>query len=134
MNVKNPIIRILLILLVAALFTFAAVGGLLHRLDQWAEDALFQHPSATSGNVVVVGIDEEALDEYGPFQNWDRTIMAKALAALAKDEDNLPCVVALAATYQEIHSVKWTVRIALYYTVTALLLACVAYHIGLLIW
>ena len=47
---------------------------------------------------------------------------------------NLPCVVALAATYQEIHSVKRTLKIAAYYTVTALLLSCIAYHVGLLIW
>ena len=47
---------------------------------------------------------------------------------------NMPCVVALAATYQEIHSAKWTARIAVYYTVTALLLAAIVYYIGLLIW
>ncbi|MCR5616540.1 MAG: ferrous iron transport protein B [Saccharofermentans sp.] len=47
---------------------------------------------------------------------------------------NMPCIVALAATYQETHSVKWTSIIGLYYTVTALILAGIAYHIGLLIW
>ena len=46
----------------------------------------------------------------------------------------MPCIVALAATYQETHSAKWTTLIALYYTIGALLIACVAYHIGLLIW
>ena len=58
----------------------------------------------------------------------------EALAFIFAITFNLPCVVALAATYQEIHSVKWTAKIALYYTVTALLLGCIAYHIGLLIW
>jgi ferrous iron transport protein B len=58
----------------------------------------------------------------------------EALAFIFAVTFNLPCVVALAATYQEIHSVKWTAKIALYYTATALLLACAAYHIGLLIW
>jgi ferrous iron transport protein B len=46
----------------------------------------------------------------------------------------MPCVVALAATYQETDSVKWTARIAAYYTATALILAMIVYHIGLLIW
>jgi ferrous iron transport protein B len=58
----------------------------------------------------------------------------EALAFIFAITFNLPCVVALAATYQEIHSAKWTARIAAYYTVGALLLSCVAYHIGLLIW
>ena len=39
---------------------------------------------------------------------------------------NLPCLVALAATYQEIHSVKWTAKIALYYTGLSLVLAFIA--------
>lgn len=58
----------------------------------------------------------------------------EALAFIFAITFNLPCVVALAATYQEIHSVKWTAKIALYYTVSALLLGCIAYHIGTLIW
>ena len=58
----------------------------------------------------------------------------EALAFIFAITFNLPCVVALAATYQEIHSVKWTVRIALYYIATSLLLACAAYHIGLFIF
>jgi len=58
----------------------------------------------------------------------------EALAFIFAITFNMPCVVALAATYQEIHSVKWTARIAIYYTVGALLLAAIAYHIGLAIW
>lgn len=81
----------------------------------------------------------QAMSGAGAAANLSELLLAnvtkpEALAFIFAVTFNLPCVVALAATYQEIHSVKWTVRIALYYTVTALLLACVAYHIGLLIW
>lgn len=58
----------------------------------------------------------------------------EALAFIFAITFNMPCIVALAATYQETHSAKWTTLIALYYTFGALILACVAYHIGLLIW
>ncbi|MBR4224009.1 MAG: ferrous iron transport protein B [Oscillospiraceae bacterium] len=58
----------------------------------------------------------------------------EALAFIFAITFNVPCVVALAATYQEIHSAKWTAKIAAYYTATSLLLACIAYHIGMLIW
>ena len=58
----------------------------------------------------------------------------EALAFIFAITFNMPCIVALAATYQETHSAKWTTLIALYYTIGALIIACVAYHIGLLIW
>ena len=58
----------------------------------------------------------------------------EALAFIFAMSFNMPCVVALAATYQETHSAKWTARIAGYYTLTALLLAMITYHIGVLIW
>ncbi|MCR5279797.1 MAG: ferrous iron transport protein B [Lachnospiraceae bacterium] len=58
----------------------------------------------------------------------------EALALIFAMTFNMPCIVALAATYQETHSVKWTARIALYYTAVALILAGIAYYVGLLIW
>lgn len=58
----------------------------------------------------------------------------EALAFIFALTFNLPCVVALASTYQEIRSVKWTAKIAGYYIISALVLSCVAYHIGLVIW
>lgn len=59
---------------------------------------------------------------------------AEALAFMFAVTFNIPCVMALASTYQESHSLKWTVIIALYYIVMALLLSFVVYHVGLLIF
>ena len=58
----------------------------------------------------------------------------EALAFIFAITFNMPCIVALAATYQETHSAKWTAIIGLYYTFTAMILSCIAYHVGLLIW
>ena len=58
----------------------------------------------------------------------------EALAFIFAITFNMPCVVALAATYQETASAKWTAKIAAYYTVGALVLSSIVYHIGLLIW
>ncbi len=58
----------------------------------------------------------------------------EALALIFAMTFNMPCIVALAATYQETHSAKWTAIIAVYYTVVALLLAGAAYYIGMLIF
>ena len=81
----------------------------------------------------------EAMSGAARAANLNELLLAnvtrpEALAFIFAITFNMPCVVALAATYQEIHSVKWTAKIALYYTATALLLSCIAYHIGQLIF
>lgn len=58
----------------------------------------------------------------------------EALAFLFAFFFNMPCLMALAATAQETHSMKWTIRIAAYYILSALILAFVAYHVGLIIF
>ena len=59
---------------------------------------------------------------------------AEGLAFIFAISFNMPCVSALAATARETHSVKWTAKIGVFYTLAALLVACVVYHIGLLIF
>ena len=86
----------LLIALAAALaVTLIAVSGALRRLDKWAQDRLFQRPSPTSPDIVIIGIDEKALTELGPYYTWDRNIIASALEKLGADPDRLPAVVAV---------------------------------------
>ena len=59
---------------------------------------------------------------------------AEGLAFIFAISFNMPCVSALAATARETHSVKWTFKIGVFYTLAALLIACVVYHIGLLVF
>ena len=59
---------------------------------------------------------------------------AEGLAFIFSISFNMPCVSALAATARETHSVKWTAKIGVFYTVAALLISCVVYHIGLLVF
>ena len=55
---------------------------------------------------------------------------AEALAFIFACTFNIPCVMALSTTYRESHSLKWTVRVALFYFVCALLLSCAVYHVA----
>lgn len=59
---------------------------------------------------------------------------AQGLAFIFAISFNMPCVSALAATARETHSVKWTAKIGVFYTVAALIVSCIVYHIGLLIF
>ena len=84
-----------LVLIAALLVTLIIASGALHRVDKWAQDWLFQRPGAPSGDIVVIGIDEAAFDALGPYQTWDRSVMAAAPEALAADPDSLPAAVAV---------------------------------------
>lgn len=59
---------------------------------------------------------------------------AEGLAFIFAISFNMPCVSALAATARETHSVKWTAKNGVLYTLASLLIACVVYHIGLLVF
>ena len=86
--------------LIASAAVTALIGaGILRRVDRWAQDWMFQQPGATSPEIVIIGIDEEALEELGPYQTWDRNVMASALEALAADPDKKPAVTAVDVLY-----------------------------------
>lgn len=90
----------LLIALAAALvMTLIAGSGALRRVDKWAQDRLFQQSGVVSPDIVLIGIDEKALAELGPYHTWDRNVMASALEALAADGKHLPAVVAIDTLY-----------------------------------
>lgn len=54
----------------------------------------------------------------------------EALAFIIAVTFNVPCLQAVVATHNETHSIRWTITIALYYFVTALILAGIIYHIA----
>ena len=85
----------LTVLTALVLMLLIGVWGLLNRPDRWIEDAMYQHPKALDGTIVVIGIDDRALEEIGPYNTWDRSVMASAIEQLAKDPANRPAVVAI---------------------------------------
>ncbi|MBR4458125.1 MAG: SpoIIE family protein phosphatase [Clostridia bacterium] len=90
----------LLISVAAALAITVAVGaGALNWLDRTAQDALFQHPRATSEDILIIGIDEDTLTQLGPFGTSYRMYIADALMTLASDPDHLPAAVGLDVTF-----------------------------------
>ena len=90
----------LLYSLIASLAVTALIGaGILRRVDRWAQDSLFQKPGVTSSDIVIIGIDEEALFDLGPYQTWDRNVMASALEVLAADPSKKPAVTAIDILY-----------------------------------
>ena len=74
-------IRIICAICFSSLFTFIAWYGLLYVPDAYVSDALYQSTGASDGQIVVIGIDEKALDEIGPLP-WDRSVIADVIMIL----------------------------------------------------
>lgn len=106
---------------VASAISKEAVLGVLSALYAGSGD-VFNATFGASGEANLAEILPQAISK------------AEALAFIFAATFNMPCLVALAATLRESHSLKWTVKIAFYYTVMALLLSCVIYHIGLVVF
>lgn len=83
----------------ACILTLLAGLGLLDRADQTASDAWYQQRSALDGEIILVGIDQRALDEIGPYQQWGRDVIAMALEALNQSEDCRPAAIAVDVLY-----------------------------------
>lgn len=99
--VKKTYQKALIILAIAFVYTLIAYLGAFNRIDKWIQDSVFQQPRAVTGDVIVIGIDDDALDEIGAYSTWDRNVMASALEQLSKDPGSMPAVVAIDTLYAE---------------------------------
>lgn len=83
----------------ALLVTLLCGKGVFQSLDMGFQDYLFQSPIYVPGDIYIIGITDEDLKELGPYNSWDRNVMASALEMLAADPDRLPSVVAVDSVY-----------------------------------
>lgn len=95
---KQKLRSIVLYLLVATLISCIAATGLLDSPDGAVSDALYHSPAAADGEVVVIGIDQRALDTLGPMP-WPRSYMADAIAYLNADAEIAPAVIGIDVLY-----------------------------------
>ena len=56
-----------LALLAVGMLTLLAALGVLDALDNAASDALYQSRNASDGEIVLIGIDDQAIEELGPY-------------------------------------------------------------------
>ncbi len=85
-------------LLAALLLTAAAMTGLLDRADNTLSDAVYLTPAPTDGEIVVIGMDQTALDELGPMP-WPRSYMADAIRFLNSDPEHCPAAIGIDVLY-----------------------------------
>lgn len=83
----------------AGAFTLLAWSGLLDKADLAASDALYQQPRAREPYIVLIGIDQKALEKLGPYHQWGRDIMAELLDTLNQSEECRPAAIGIDILY-----------------------------------
>ena len=91
-------LKICISLLVSAILCLLAWSGVLDEMDGSISDALYQRPGMTDGEIVVIGMDQRAIEELGPMP-WPRDIMADAVAYLNSDPEQKPVVIGIDVLY-----------------------------------
>lgn len=102
MNDKNFKITpcfLLCALSAAACLTLLAWAGVLEKADLTASDSLYQSRRASEEYIVLVGIDQRALEELGPYSQWGRDIMAGVLDFLNQSEEYRPAAIGIDVLY-----------------------------------
>jgi len=85
--------------LIAMCLTALAALGVLEYPDLAAGDALYQSRSTPDGEIVLVEIDQRALEEIGAYDQWGRDVMAMVLDTLNESEECHPAAIALDILY-----------------------------------
>ena len=70
---KSEKTRNLIIALIwATSITLLCALGVFRSPELWLQDKLYQKPVYVSDDIVIIGIDENDIKEFGPTNSWDR--------------------------------------------------------------
>ncbi len=94
MKLSSTLKRIGAAVLAAAILTAIAALGILDQPDYTVSDLVYQSPAATDGQIVVIGMDQRAVDAFGPVP-WPRTVIAQAIEYLNKDPERKPAAIGI---------------------------------------
>lgn len=95
MKGKETLKKILVSVLAAAVCCAVFYSGLLYASDTTLCDKLYQKAVPVDGEIVVIGMDQRAIDMLGPMP-WPRSVMADAIDYLNNyDPENRPAVIGI---------------------------------------
>ena len=94
MKLSPAIKRIGAAVLAAAILTAIAAFGILDQPDYTVSDFVYQSSAATDGEIVVIGMDQRAVDALGPMP-WPRSVIADAIEYLNSDPARKPAAIGI---------------------------------------
>ena len=103
---------LLLALFLATLITLLCAAKVFRSPELWLEDKLYQRPIYTESPIVIIGIDDDDIKNFGPYHTWDRSVMASVLETLGSDSDNRPAAVAIDTMYSGAMTEEGDTRLA----------------------
>ena len=97
----KKVLKNLLISTIFALLFFAfSYFNLFSKVDLRLTDNLYSKLRSHSQDIVIIGIDENTLTEYGAFSTWSRDKVGDLINLLFSDENNHPAVVGVDILFQ----------------------------------
>ncbi len=96
-NIKQKRIAVAVIAVISVLVGITAglcaYNRFPQRIENMAQDACYQKPSAIPDDIKIIAIDEKTLSMLGPYSDWDRSYFARVLDILNADEEKAPKVI-----------------------------------------
>ncbi len=83
----------------AVILTGFLYSGMFNNANLYLSDKMYQKERVLEGNIFVLGIDERALQNIGPFHTWQRSTMADVIRALNASENIHPAVIGIDVMY-----------------------------------
>lgn len=79
--------------IIATLVAVAAYFDVFYTADSLFRDTLYNNRLGTTSDIIIIGVDEETLDEYGDFMSWSRQKTADTIEYLTNEPDMYPAVI-----------------------------------------
>lgn len=103
---KNLLYAVILAVL-GSIFMYISVGysntlggiPFIYNLEYLTQDNLYQQPLEPNKNIFVIGIDDDTLREYGPWNSWTRSTMAELINKLNSSSQYKPAVIGIDVMY-----------------------------------
>lgn len=92
-------IKIASIIIAALIALVVYLQGIGHTYANQLADIIYQRGDLRSGQVAIIGIDERALEELGPYQTWTRDYVAEAIEILNADSSIAPAGIGVDVLY-----------------------------------
>lgn len=93
----NPMLAIVLVFSILA--SILCYLRIFYAQDSFVADAMYQTARPQAEDIVLINIDQQSLDELGPFASWGRGLMGDVINILNQDPDNAPAVIGLDVLY-----------------------------------
>lgn len=65
------------------------------EVEYGLEDHMYQRPASIPNNIKIIAIDENTLDELGPYSNWNRQLFAELINILNEDSEYAPQIIGI---------------------------------------